>query len=161
MDIKQYPYLVDRDSAIPYPESPDETIETQVMPGWMPRFTQMCDDINATLDKYGVPRACFHFDQVKEKFGALRVYWHVEYPDDMPMPESDAPQDELCDIIDNAEAETSAICGFCGKAAKWHSIGWVLPYCDACARQKNKEANERHKTNYTVEQTYSLIQLED
>lgn len=161
MDIEQYPYLIDRDGAIPYPDSPDETMETQVMTGWRPLFQQMCDKINAILDNYGVPRDCFHFDQVKEKFGALRIYWHVEYPDSMPGPECDAPQDELCDVIDAAEFQSSGICCFCGKIAKWHSTGWVLPYCDDCAQQKNKEANERHKTNFTVGQTFSQIQFDD
>lgn len=159
MDIKLYPYLVDRDDVISYKEAPYETFETCVMPGWLHIFKVMCNRINGILYKYGIPLTCFHFDQVKEKFGALRIYWHVEYPDDMPDPETDLPQTELCEAIDEAEETTSALCCNCGKKAVWMSRGWVLPYCHECATDRNKAANARHKTHYPLEKTFSRIQL--
>lgn len=145
MDIKQYPYLEDRDGGIPYAE-PGELFGDDVNPGWKSLFQKMCDRINVVLDRYEIPRDCFHFDQVKEKFGTLTVYWHVEYPDWMRTPECDAPQDALSKVIDAVEITSGKTCHKCGRRAGWHSTGWILPYCTACATAYNREANERHKT---------------
>lgn len=161
MDINRYPYLENRDDGIPYSESPDETMDTQVPEGWKLRFVAMCNDINDILNEHNIPLACFHFDQIKEKFGALRCYWHVEYPDWMCLPEMDAPQEALCEVIDAAENDTSATCCVCGNRAKWHSKGWVLPFCDRCARLRNNEQNARHKTKYSVRQTFTKIRFDD
>lgn len=157
MEIKwdEYPYLQDRDNAIPYPE-PGDTILSCVPKGWQKLFMKYMDCINELFIENDVRRGAFHFDQVKEKFGSLRIYWHVEYDcaDEMTV---DRLQDGCSALIDDLETESGSICVECGEPATLQSTGWVLPYCRACAERLNAAANERHKTNYTVEQTYNSL----
>ena len=90
--------------------------------GWYRTFgVQMCEEIQAVLEKYGVVDR-YEIVQVKEKYGGLRWY---DYP----------PQEcwkEIADITSKYEHMSEYICCECGKPANWISEGWICPYCDDC-----------------------------
>jgi len=61
----------------------------------------------------------FRIMDLKEKFGALRLY--VNYG-----------SKELYNIIDKYESLSYKTCIKCGKPATKYSEGWICPYCDGC-----------------------------
>lgn len=158
MDLNEFPYLEDRDNGIPYAE-PGETFLDCVPKGWHERFEVMCIGINSILDAAKIPRSAFHFDQVKEKFGALRCYTHIEqrvlvhYAPDV----AEYVRQRIKQEIDTAERDTSLLCCQCRHTAHYRSKGWIRPYCRECARTLNKESNQRWKTSYTLEEAFTAI----
>ncbi len=56
-------------------------------------------------------------DQVKEKFGTLRFYYH-------------GGDDYVDGVVRMAEAMTTVTCETCGNAGKTRSGGWVRTLCD-------------------------------
>lgn len=152
------PYQFLRDvSHFPYPD-PDDTVLDFVPTGWTPAFLRTCGQIQEVFDELRVSSIHFRFEQVKEKYGALRIYWHID---------SDCVDDidwavliDACDVfIDNLENETADLCIGCGAPATRHSTGWVMPFCDACATRRNAEQNARHKTTVSVDAAYPRRKL--
>lgn len=58
-----------------------------------------------------------HVDQIKEKYGYLRFY--------IP-----SGNDEIFNLINEAEAATGSICIVCGEPATTSTMGWVTYVCD-------------------------------
>lgn len=146
-----YQFLEDV-SAFPYPD-PDDTVLDFVPTGWTPAFLRTCGQIQEVFDELRVSSIHFRFEQVKEKYGALRIYWHIDSDcvDDIDW----AVLNEACDVlIDDLENETADLCIGCGAPATRHSTGWVMPFCDACATRCNAEQNARHKTTVSVDAAY-------
>lgn len=146
-----YQFLKDV-SAFPYPD-PDDTVLNFVPTGWTPAFLRICDQIQEVFDELKVSSIHFRFEQVKEKYGALRIYWHIDSDctDDIDW----AVLNEACGVlIDDLENETADLCIGCGAPATRHSTGWVMPFCDACATRCNAEQNARHKTTVSVDAAY-------
>ena len=80
----------------------------------------------------------FHFSDVKEKFGELRIY-------------TVGALSENLEWI--AEWLSSVTCQFCGKVTKdeddprwfkiWRSGGWITNMCEECAKKYQREMVER------------------
>lgn len=95
--------------------------------GWISLVERLVDAIDALDIPYEV-------DQVKEKFGGLRFYWHQPYP------EGEIPDDERADrreastkiraLIDAAEAESIQTCEICGAPGRPQGKGWIRTLCD-------------------------------
>lgn len=97
--------------------------------GWEPILRRMMEKLK---DKP------FKLDQVKEKFGTLRVYWHSLKGC------SKEDWDLIGKITDEAERESETTCEFCGASgAKLREGGWLRTLCDKChapeAREKNRQ----------------------
>lgn len=76
----------------------------------------------------------FVADQVKEKFGGLRFYYHGG--------------DEFCNgVVQMAEAMSTCICEQCGAPGKIGGRGWIKTLCTPCRENINKEQYSHHKTN--------------
>lgn len=90
----------------------------QVGPGWH----GLIDEIYAALD--GLPE-CWVSD-VKEKFGALRVYVY-------------GATAALDAVIDDAEQRSLAICEFCGAPGQPCGPGWIKTVCETHARETRRE----------------------
>jgi hypothetical protein len=82
-------------------------------PGW----TDIVDRLFVDLVAMGWDR---HLDQVKEKFGELRVY-------------ASGPK-EIWDRIDEATEESRRTCEECGKPGKHSTKGWHTTRCEEHAR---------------------------
>lgn len=80
----------------------------------------------------------FHFSDVKEKFGELRIYTVGGGSEDLEW---------------IAEWLSSVTCQFCGKVTKdeedprwfkiWRTGGWITNMCEECAKKYQKEMVER------------------
>jgi len=65
------------------------------------------------------------FDQIKEKFGGLRIYFS-------------GGDDYVEGIIDMAEEYSYKVCEVCGNSGKPNKGGWITTLCNNC-RNKDKE----------------------
>ena len=80
----------------------------------------------------------FHFSDVKEKFGELRIYTVGGHGEDLEW---------------IAEWLSSVTCQFCGKVTKdeedprwfkiWRTGGWISNMCEECAKKYQREMVER------------------
>jgi len=69
-------------------------------------------------------------DQIKEKFGSLRVYWS-KLPDSPDL--SEAQSRAIFSLIEEAEKITDKTCYFCGKPGTRNTIKYfVCVRCEAC-----------------------------
>jgi len=59
------------------------------------------------------------FDQIKEKYGGLRVYYS-------------GGDDYVRGIISMAEEYSYKVCGVCGNAKKPNKGGWITTLCESC-----------------------------
>lgn len=104
------------------------TWEDEIPDGWRKAFCpQMWDELKEILEKHNY-LSNFRFIEIKEKWGALRIY------------DSGAPE-EIYDEIEAWEAKyerlSEEVCINCGKPAKYVSIGWISPWCEDCAKEIN------------------------
>lgn len=133
--IEKYPWCIPPDRWDPLYVHPQDinpnydytwTMLDDMDDGWRIAFGEdFCNDIQAiyeTLSDENKQR--FYPAQIKEKFGALRVYWNVEV-------------NGMSDIIRKYEDMSRKICVHCGKPAKYISTGWICPWCEDCAKEIN------------------------
>ena len=146
---EKYPWL--RDSDDPY-VVPDDTWLDSVPEGWKAAFLETCETILQILTENKVAPEALKFIQVKEKFGALRIYSALE-----------AEDQGVHGLIRNAlyelEEKTAKMCINCGAPATYMSTGWILPNCWSCAVAANNAANERHKTNIPFDKAFKKMEL--
>jgi hypothetical protein len=72
------------------------------------------------------------FDQVKEKFGGLRVYFS-------------GGDDYVSGLVSMAEAMSYKICEVCGEKGYPNKSGWIVTLCDKC-RNKTYDQNKDNNT---------------
>lgn len=155
IDFKKYPYLENIGGEA---TMPDEGIEDFSCRGWVTVLTDMFDQINAVMDAAQVPRSALNIIQIKEKFGSLRMYYDIQDVDlSIPDDVKDRLDDQIEDIVNRAENVTERTCVVCGAKAEYFSTGWVLPYCEHCARENHKASNARHKTEFNFDQSWVKI----
>lgn len=118
------------------PEQIPDHLEA-VGPGWRPLLQRLHGDLLAVSPDYSV-------QQVKEKYGLLRVYLYTGLlrhmatgSDRLPEPheadrykqEDDAAQR----LVDAAEEESGRICEACGNPGRTRDRAWIKTLCDHCA----------------------------
>jgi hypothetical protein len=86
--------------------------------GWFDLLYELCHHIEERLRLAGNPE--FTFDQIKEKFGLIRIYY------------SGYHADEISTLIDWAEKVSAKTCEQCGKPGKATSKGWIKVRCLEC-----------------------------
>lgn len=101
--------------------------ELDAMPeGWRKAFgLQMCDEIKKELKKYKGTLRKYRIHQIKEKWGELCWY-------------DGAAPEEVFKIIRKYAELSRQTCINCGKPAKYISRGWISPYCEECAKDKDR-----------------------
>lgn len=90
-------------------------LDGQVGPGWLPILDRMAQRlVDAGWDR--------QVDQIKEKFGTLRVYLRTY----------DRP--EWSRIVSEAERESAVTCELCGQPGTTRGGGgvWITTRCEAC-----------------------------
>ena len=89
--------------------------------GWRTLAVEMFRKIRDRLIEEGGQDAVDNFmiDQLKEKFGEIRLYAHPT-------------SDEVENIISEYERKSADVCCCCGKRATRVSKGWICPFCDDC-----------------------------
>jgi hypothetical protein len=94
--------------------------------GWFDLIYKLCQDIDTVLKTNPNMQEIndFHFMEVKEKFGELRVY------------ASGIRDSRISELISEAELASGTICEHCGRPGKINSGGWLSCMCNVCrARQ--------------------------
>ena len=135
--IEKYPWCIPPDRWDPlyvHPQgiNPDYdytwTMLDDMPDGWRIAFGEdFCADIQAIYETLPeTTKQLFYPAQIKEKFGALRVYWNVAV-------------DGMSDVIRKYEEKSHGICVNCGKPATLISTGWICPWCDDCAKEIHGE----------------------
>lgn len=64
------------------------------------------------------------FDQIKEKFGGLRIYYS-------------GGDDYISGVIKMADEMSYNICEVCGNKGKPNKDGWIKPLCENCKGKTN------------------------
>jgi len=118
--------------------------------GWWNAFgEQMMEELNQILVTYDAFDE-FTFEQIKEKFGALRIY--ADYPIRM--------RDAWISLMDKYELKSQVICINCGAPAQWISKDWICPWCDPCIDEINEgreiEVEDKHKGYIFIEEYYDV-----
>lgn len=110
--IEKYPFLkIDGESKYNMLDDMPE--------GWRKAFGEkFCDELYELVKKADLLNK-FRIVQIKEKFGALRVY-------------SNTYTDDILDLFNRYELLSETICIECGKPATKITLGWISPYCDDC-----------------------------
>lgn len=117
--------------------------------GWYNIINQLCNNIQSHIDWRNSQRELLlkdnpynrpipdeiHqvvVDQVKEKFGTLRFYYH-------------GGDDVIDGMVRMAEAMSSVTCETCGKPGKTRSGGWIRTLCDEHEEERQASLKERFK----------------
>jgi len=109
----------------------DKMWEAEFLPeGWVDTFVpelknELADALGSYVDDFVVL-------QIKEKYGALRMYWHwadKDYADDEAKDLS-ALYNEIEAVIGKYERISEKTCVVCGADATKFTTAWVLPVCD-------------------------------
>lgn len=99
------------------------TILDDLPTGWRESFgEEMCEELKGVL---GDEINGWRIIQLKEKFGAMRLYPNWTPP-------------EVAQVIHKYSELSEHICVRCGARATHLSRGWILPYCEDCARRTFK-----------------------
>ena len=86
--------------------------------GWVELARKMLDEIKEVNPSYEV-------EDMKEKWGALRVYgWYED--------------EATYEIIRKYEKMSARTCCVCGAPAVKISTGYILPFCDKCGKDEEK-----------------------
>ena len=72
-------------------------------------------------------------DQIKEKYGELRIYFHVSGSSEKERIEA---FDKVEKITEEAEEESWKTCEHCGKPATQTTTGWITRLCDECHEKR-------------------------
>lgn len=105
-------------------------------PGWYDLIDQLCNGLQWNTDKNDYPQVVA--DQVKEKYGTLRFYYHTEFDDE---PTDKSHKDGVIQgMIDFAEVMSGSICETCGNPGKCNDEGWIKCECEDCKNRLDKVA---------------------
>lgn len=87
-------------------------------PGWFPLIEKLLLDIRALPQEEGMVR----INQIKEKFGGLRVYVEVSGSEDF--------KERVYAMIEQAEKEAAHTCEFCSEPGALRKGGWMRVTCE-------------------------------
>ena len=118
--------------------------------GWYDLLSNLCAELAQAYEAEGIP-VDIVVDQVKEKYGTLRFYYH--FSDQAPVIQAIdllgqctvriKPTDKefykrIDAIASKWEAASETVCEHCGKPGELRTdLGWALTLCDNC-HQKHK-----------------------
>jgi len=129
--------------------------------GWYAILENLLQELQTISDKTGVKIIA---DQIKEKFGVLNFYYHLEYKptyiDSLANKFRNfmynhklgvqynsiihfkrkyiwkSTEEKIQDFVNDAEELSQYVCEVCGKAGTLNSDGWLTTLCDKCRKVK-------------------------
>lgn len=125
-------------------------------PGWEQIVVRLLTHIDLLLTDAQADR--FRIDQIKEKFGTLRLYYtvgkqkninidvlgtggHLRFVNQLAI--KGFPARAVDDFIADAERESAVTCCRCGEPGALRQGAWIHVYCDRCEELREKELRER------------------
>ena len=154
--IAKFPFLLPLDYQGKVPKNYDFTFtELDNLPsGWHNLMIDMSSEIIAYLHQQNFDPYLFHIDQLKEKFGTIRLYYSLHY--------ADHSEDEGIDkIIQKYEELSEHTCCICGGEATLMSKRWICPYCQACADKLKIEEGKRWDFAPLERSTWKKIEVSE
>lgn len=132
--VMNYPFLLPLDYQGKVPKDYDFTYtEIDMLPkGWHSIMCDMCVDLLGYFKDHNIDPYAFHIDQLKEKFGSIRLYYSLHFEDKFD-------DEGIDEIIRKYEELSEHTCCECGKEATLMSKGWICPYCKDCADRLKAE----------------------
>lgn len=115
--------------------------------GWHKVILFLCEQTQRLIRGYGVDSDFVFFDQIKEKFGGLRVYFTIEV-DDLPenVVEGSSPpevvehfRDHIDNLIRVAERLADKTCSSCGEDTQPVNRSSYGVYCQNCWQLANSQ----------------------
>lgn len=102
-------------------ETPYELFGIECGDGWKKLYQPVIEAVKKYNQEHPFDSVLMAIDQIKEKFGGLRIYLNFY-------------TDEIRDMIAKAEEESYHTCELCGKhidkpIVKNH---WIYPMCEEC-----------------------------
>ena len=136
--VMNYPFLLPLDYQRKVPKDYDFTYtEIDMLPkGWHSIMCDMCVNLLGYFRDHNIDPYAFHIDQLKEKFGSIRLYYSLHLEDKFDDEGIDA-------IIQKYEELSEHTCCECGNEATLMSKGWICPYCKDCADRLKAEDGKR------------------
>lgn len=142
---KRYPFLIPRNvwtGEISWDRRYAYTLAEEFPRGWWKSFGLMlCEELREELIRCNYLRQ-FRLEQVKEKYGQLRVYTNG------------VPRYcHVNDIIRKYSTLSENICIVCGKPdVPITDEGWILPECYDCYKQRRRKLERFRKTEPSSEE---------
>lgn len=151
--VERYPFLK-VDPEYNYIDKPEELYSEEdlyIPKGWRDLFLKCCEELREALVKLDMLDK-FKIDQLKEKYGSMRIYTNISNP-------------IINSIIERYTIISEFTCCVCGKLATKETTGWICPYCDDCiknvksdkirplseyVRMTKFDDDKSHKQYYTV-----------
>lgn len=114
--------------------------------GWYQLIYDLCKEISDVLSKADQPVVLI-IDQIKEKFGKLRFYYHFDGDKNgiqafdfigvgnlRITPQGDGIKDEISKIVRKYEDKSSYVCECCGseEGRLRTDLGWIRVLCYDC-----------------------------
>lgn len=94
-------------------------------------------------------RKSFRIYDIKEKFGSLRIHlsWFT---------------DAIEQVVNKYEKLSAKTCIYCGRKARWKTVGWVEPLCNHCRKEythkyKVEPLYRKHKRKRYDKKRFSKI----
>ena len=120
-----------------FPKIFKEQIGISCPEGWKLLLTMLCERLQFETDNNNTPQVVA--DQVKEKFGILRFYYHLQFEGTTgDVKSADHSAGMIEGIIRAFEDFSSKVCAKCGSN---HDIeqtkGWISYQCKHCRRMNN------------------------
>lgn len=116
--------------------------------GWYELLYDLCTEITEVYKKYDQP-ADIVIDQIKEKYGTLRFYYHYKGSEDVPTavdypggvirftPIGNELRHEIAQIVMKYEKKSAAVCEKCGKPGTLRDdLQWIHTLCDDCYKRR-------------------------
>lgn len=125
--------------------------------GWSSLISTMVDTIenilvNANYRLEDKNKLKIYVDDVKEKFGGLRFYYHT-YCEEKLSPEEGPDYNRISDweIYENmitgvvwfAERLSYITCMYCGESGQLREDGWRRTTCDKCEEERRRKNDQR------------------
>ena len=105
--------------------------------GWYNLLRSTCQRIMAALPNSSLDpenQKLVRFDQIKEKWGCLRIYYHPSC-------------EELDDIVYKSEGVSATICEECGSIENVKTTtGWIKHLCPSCMDERTAKVLENFNT---------------
>lgn len=116
--------------------------------GWYDLLYDLCGEITEVYKKYSQP-VDIVVDQIKEKYGTLRFYYHYKGSEDVPTaldylggvirftPIGNELRHEIAQIVMKYEKKSATVCEKCGKAGTLRDdLQWIQTLCDDCYKRR-------------------------
>lgn len=138
--IKRYPFLQVRNVMTgELDKTYDQTYLDWMPDGWRVAFgDQMIQELSEALGEHAKD---FRILDIKEKFGGLRFYCN-------------GATNEAYKVIEKYSRLSYWICIECGKDATLISKGYISPFCDQCAKDKNDKLEDFMKVDFVPIKEY-------